>query len=63
MFVHDVYAWCPQKPEEDIKSPAVGVTDNCESPPGCWVSNLGPLEEQQVPLIDESFPPGLHSGF
>lgn len=51
MFVHDMYAWCPQKPEEGA---GAGVADSCESPHGCWKWNLGSLEEQQVLLTDES---------
>lgn len=31
----------------------VALTDSCESPCGCWESNLGPLEEQSVPLAAE----------
>ena len=51
MFVHDMHAWCPQKPEEGA---GARVTDSCESPHGCWKWNLGSLEEQQVLLTDES---------
>lgn len=30
--------------------PRTGVTNGCESPQGCWESNLGPVQEQQVLL-------------
>ena len=38
---------------EGVWSPGTRVTD-CEPPYGCWESNLGPLQEQQVRLIGES---------
>ena len=34
--------------EEGVEFPGAGVTDSCELPCGCWESNLGPLQEQQV---------------
>lgn len=29
-------AWCPQRPEEDIRSPVTGITGDCELPWRCW---------------------------
>lgn len=48
-----LHAWCTWKPEEGARSPKTGVTDECQSPSGCWKSNPGVLEEQQVLLIVE----------
>lgn len=31
---------CPQRPEEVIGSPGIGVADGCELACGCWKSNL-----------------------
>jgi hypothetical protein len=30
MPVHRVHAWCPERPEEDIRSLEAGVTDGSE---------------------------------
>ena len=46
-------AWCPWRPEEDVRSSGIGVTDGDELPCGCWESNLDPLEEQPVLLTIE----------
>jgi hypothetical protein len=35
MSVQHVHA-VPLNPEEGIRSPRTGVTDNCELPSGCW---------------------------
>lgn len=43
MSVYHMCAWRLWRPEEGTGS---GVTDCCYSPPGCWESNLGSLEEQ-----------------
>lgn len=48
MSVHYMSVWCPRRPEEGIGSPGTGVTDDWESPCGCWESNPVPLVEQQV---------------
>ena len=34
------YSW---RPEESVRSPGIGVTEDYEPPYGCWVQNLGPL--------------------
>jgi hypothetical protein len=44
---------CLRRPEKGIGSPGIGVTDGCALSCGCWGSNLGLLEEQQLLL-----PPG-----
>jgi hypothetical protein len=41
MSVNQVHVWCPQRPEEGVRSPSSGVTDGCESPYGEWESNPG----------------------
>jgi hypothetical protein len=38
---------------EDIGSPAIGVTDSCELPCGCWELNPSSLEEQPGLLTTE----------
>jgi hypothetical protein len=37
----------------DVGRKEIGVTDSCKLPCGCWVLNLGPLEEQLVLLSME----------
>lgn len=39
--------------EEGVRCSGTGVSDDCESPCGCWEPNLGPLEEQPVLLTIE----------
>ena len=46
--MYTVYAWYPQRPEEDIGSPGTGVTDGCEPPCGSWKLNLGPLDSTAI---------------
>lgn len=41
------------RPEEGIRSPAPGVTSDCELPSGGWELNLCPLEEEAVFLTTE----------
>ncbi|ERE84501.1 E3 ubiquitin-protein ligase [Cricetulus griseus] len=48
--VQQLYAWYPRKPEKGIGYFGNGVIDSCELPCGCWESNPGPLQEQQVLL-------------
>lgn len=45
MYVHYRHAWCPQRPEEGVVSPETSVTDDCESPGGCWELKWDPLQE------------------
>lgn len=30
IYVHHECAWCLQKPEKGIRSPVIGITDDCE---------------------------------
>ena len=53
MSVYHGCAWYPQRPEEGVPSPGIGITDRCDPPCGCWESNLDPLEEQSMPLTSE----------
>lgn len=39
---------CPQRPGKGFRYPNTGVTDS-----GCWESNLGPPNEQPMPLTSE----------
>lgn len=45
---------CLVLPEVSPGSPGIGVRDGCEPLCGCWVLNLGPLQEQQVLVTIES---------
>lgn len=38
-----IYAGCPQRSEEDIRTPETGVMHSCELPSGCWKLNVSPL--------------------
>ena len=51
--VYHVCAWCLRRSEDGIRSPGTGVKSGCESPCGCWVLKLGPLQEQHVLLSTE----------
>jgi hypothetical protein len=46
-----------------INFSGTGLTDSCELPCRYRESNLGPLEEQPVPLITEPSPASLHQRF
>lgn len=49
MVVHHMRTWCWRRSEEGVGSPVgTAVLGRWESPYGCWESNLGPLQEQQV---------------
>jgi hypothetical protein len=50
-----MYAWCTQRPEENMRPPTNGITDGCELPCQGWEWNPGPLKEQSVLLTAESF--------
>jgi hypothetical protein len=43
IHVNQIHACCPQRPEEDVRSPGTRDTDVCEMPCRCWGSNIGPL--------------------
>lgn len=45
MCVPYIFAWCPQKPEEDART---RVTEGCDLLYGCWELDMGPLQEQQL---------------
>lgn len=42
-YVHHAFTWCPLRPEEDIGSIGIEVTDNCKLPSGSWELNPSPL--------------------
>lgn len=52
--VQQLYARCPQWPEEGTGSLRTEVSDRCEMPSRCWELSLGSLEEQPVLLTTES---------
>lgn len=39
---------CPQRPEEGVGYPGIGITEDCDLPCGCWESDLGLLEMQHL---------------
>ena len=49
VYAHHVQAWS----KEDAGSPGIETTDVREPPCGCWKSNPGPLQEQQMFLTAE----------
>lgn len=49
MSVCYMHAWYPGRREDGIGC-QIGIIDSCESPYGCWESNLGPLQEKEVLL-------------
>lgn len=53
MYVYHMYAQCPQRSEECVRSLGTGGTDGCESSFGCWELSLGLLEEQPMTLTTE----------
>ena len=53
LHVNCVNTWYPWRPEEGIRSPATGVTDDCEPPYGFWELNAGPLKEHSVLLTTD----------
>lgn len=42
-----MFAWCPQKTEEGVRSPGIGVTEDCEP------RNLDEYEEPNLSLLQE----------
>lgn len=52
MFLYHVCTWCPWKSEEGIRSSKTGFT---ELPYGCYKLNPGPMGEQLMLLVTESF--------
>lgn len=54
--VHHMPSWCPQKSE--VRSPGIGVMDDCQLLYGFCELKPGLLQEQQVLLTAE---PSLHS--
>lgn len=45
--------WCPQRPEEENRSPETEVLDGSEAPRRSWESNPGLSEHQSMLLITE----------
>lgn len=56
--VHHMPSWCPQKLEVSVRSPGIGVMDDCQLLYGFCEPNPGLLQEQQVLSAAE---PSLHS--
>jgi hypothetical protein len=52
MPVHDVCAWCSQRPEEGFRATETTVIDDCKQ---LTLVVIKPLKEQQVLLTHELF--------
>lgn len=50
LYVHSVYAWCPEKPEVGVRAFGTGVKDGCKPPYAFWESHPVLAEEQQMLL-------------
>lgn len=51
MYVNSMHTWFLWTLEEDVRSPEIGVKNNCEPPCcGSWNPNLDPLQEHRVIL-------------
>lgn len=63
IYVCHVCVWCPQRSEGGIRSLGTEISDVCKPPCGCWVLNLGPVEERVVLTLESSLQPhsNLHS--
>jgi hypothetical protein len=57
MSLYYICDWYPQRPEEGVRSPGIGVTDGCEPPCGYWELNLGPLEQSVLLTTEPSLQP------
>lgn len=44
-YVYHLDSWCPQRPDDGIRSLGTIVTDDYRPPCGCWKLNPGPLQE------------------
>lgn len=63
MSVYHMRTWCPRRSEEDIRLLGIRIKNGNDSPCGCWESNPGLLQEQQVLLITKpSICPALLGG-
>ena len=55
MNIYHLYAWCPQKSEEDVESSGTRVSDSCEPHYGSWELTPSSLQGQQVLLATVLF--------
>lgn len=53
-FMDHTCAWWLWMPQEGIRFPRTVTTGGCEPPRRCWEPNPGPLQEQQVLLMNQS---------
>ena len=54
MSMHLVCAWYLWRSEEDIRYPGARVMYYCEMSCGCWESNPGPLQKQELLTTETS---------
>lgn len=55
MYVHHVHVWCLLRPEEEIGSLEIRITEGCKLLCGCWELNLDSLEGKPMLLTSEPF--------
>lgn len=48
-----MHPWCSSNPGKGARFPGIDITDGCESPCACWISNFGALKEEKVLLCPE----------
>lgn len=54
IYVYHMCVWCPQRLEERVGYPEIGVTVGCDVPCGHWELKLGPLQEQVLSVVEPS---------
>lgn len=53
LYVHSVYVWCPQRPDEGVRAFGTEVKENCKPPCAFWEPHPVLVEEQQMLLATE----------
>lgn len=59
LYVHQMCARCPWRPDEGIRSPKTAVIDNCKPPCGWCELNPESLHEQQAVFNNWAISPSL----
>jgi hypothetical protein len=54
IYIKHLFTYLLYEYESHQKKASDPITDNCESPCGCWELNWGPLEEQPVLLTTKT---------
>lgn len=53
LYVHTVYVWCPQRPDEGVRAFGTEDKENCKPPRAFWEPHPVLVEEQQMLLATE----------